>query len=544
MIERFLKSLLVTLTVMAGMTGCGSGGGTPDTVSASSPVVSESVESRSLSIEQIDDESFNALSEEDRIYVAKKLYATLYKGFDLGTLKQKISTGHFISDVRKTLSSDEIPQPDLDKITEDDYEIDYSRRDGDPLLMKFYSLFGKIGTSIYYTRLSRSYYNEWMAYILDQTILFSPAWEVESVYPFPELISHAHDDSSEDSGFYRLKSQLDAGKTIKTIAYEHMVSIENWARFRSPEDNGREMLEIWLYDYNDSDVPLAAKALQNWKWVVTREQNEEGVWGTVYHFYNDRNNQNEMNNEDVELLGTTVVTGEDFYRAVVNHKDFLPGVVGRIVNLFFPTFDQVERDKIVEEIVASNPVTFKDIFDQILFSKRYLFESDRIKTIEEIYFGLAHTFEMELTKTSIRNFYDYGMKGSRQRAFFYKLGREDTVPSDTDSVIRMHQFIRSYIFLNTRNTRDDGWSKSVIDERYDSVSLEKCLNDMFLDIVGRKMSDDEAQTLMNIAKDAGIADIEERSGWNKFAVMLMTFDYFSRLSEIYVYRKVDTERGE
>ena len=66
---------------------------------------------------------------------------------------------------------------------------------------------------------------------------------------------------------------------------------------------------------------------------------------------------------------------------------------------------------------------------------------------------------------------------------------------------------------------------------------------MFLDVVGRKMTPDEEKTLTAIAKDAGIDNPNYGSGWNRLPLMLMTFDYFSRLSEIYIYRKVD-EKGE
>jgi len=50
---------------------------------------------------------------------------------------------------------------------------------------------------------------------------------------------------------------------LRFITYKHMMSEDNWRRFRSPEDNGREMLEIYNLDFNDAHVPISAKALQN-----------------------------------------------------------------------------------------------------------------------------------------------------------------------------------------------------------------------------------------------------------------------------------------
>ncbi len=518
-----LSATLLSLTLF---TGCGGGASTPTTEDGgASPVLPSAPVKDSL--EMMDDESFNALSEEDRIYVARKLYSTLFKGRDINTLEKEISSGTFITDFIKKLYAANVEQPDLDKIFVDDYTIPYGYRAGDRLFEKRWRIFSHIATRLYYTRLGREYFNEWMAYTMEQTILFSPAYEVESVVKFPELIASNHE---------RLKKALDAGKDIRTIVYEHMVSKENWARFRSPEDNGREMLEIWLYDYNDEHVPLAAKALKNWRWEVARERNSDDKYGDIYRFYNDTNNPDEKNSEPIELFGTTITTGDDFYRAVANHPDLIPTIIDRLVALFFPTMSSGEKKSIAAEIQKSEPTTFAEIFTRILFSKKYLLESNRIKPIEEIYMGLNHTLGMEPSGTSFRYLFTDGMKGSNQYAFTYKLGRPDEGVSDTDSVIRLHQYIRTAVFLNRRG---DGWNSSKITERYkDAATAREYLDAMFEDIVGRKMSETESAELTSIVKEAGVEDLSK--SWNRFAITLMTFDYFSRLSEIYTYRKIET----
>ena len=530
----FISATLLSLTLF---TGCGGGAvsstATQDSGAAPLP---PSVPVKN-SFEIIDDESFNALSEEDRIYIANKLYTTLYKGFDLATLKEKVSSGTFISDLRNTLHSTNVMQPDLDRIVKDSYQIEDGKRFGGPLSAKFNSIYTEIASTLYYTRLSKSYFDEWMAYLLCQTILFSPAWEVESVHPFPELVSNVYN---------RIKNEIAAGHSIREIAYNHMISKENWARFRSPEDNGREMLEIWLYDFNDLHVPLAAKALKNWRWVVKYEKVSDTAYDYVYYYYNDWNNPDEMNREAVELLDTNVTTGEDFYRAVVNHEDFIPGVVMRLVNLFFPHFSESRRKEIADAIVETEPKSFTDLFERILFSKTYLYESDRVKSYEEIFFGLSHKLGIEPDGNTFTYFhnmgaevYESGLVKSKQKAFTYKLGRSDRVPSDSDSIIRLHQNIRSAIFLNRRGGK--GWNLQEVVGRYDSNTLNSFLNGMFLDVVGREMSEDERDTLTQIAKDAGIEDPNAGSGWNRLPLTLMTFDYFSRLSEIYVYRKIEPQ---
>ncbi len=533
-INSLFLSLVISVIPLFFMSGCGSGSAENIESSVNASVPNAPLLTASIPLEIIDDEGFNALSEDDKVYVANKLYTTFFKGKDLASIKREIATGRFISDFRDRLYATDVDQPDLDKILPDDYQIIDGRRFGDPLLEKFKSIYSHIISALYYKKLSKDYYDEWMAYILGQTILFSPAWEVESVHPFPELIT---------SNYNRLKTMIAQNRSVKEIAYTHMISKENWSRFRSPEDNGREMLEIWLYDFNDLHVPLAAKALINWRWVVSYGPVSDTANDYYYTFHNDSTNPDEKNSEPIEFLGTTVTTGEDFYHAVVEHEDFMGGVVQRIVNIFFATFSEDRRRSIVETVLDTDPKTFRDIFDKIIFSKEYLLESDKVKSYEEIYMSLAHKLDIDPGAALFDRLhqpgsqvYEGGLAVSKQWAFTYKLGRSDMVPSDSDSIMRLHLNIRDAVFLNRRGNK--GWNYTNLLSRYDTSSPENYLNSMFLDIVGRKMSEDEKITLLRIAGNAGCITT---TGFDKFTMMLMTFDYFSRLSEIYIYRKVQTQ---
>jgi len=523
-----IGSLLLVLGIF---TGCGGGAvsSTATQDSGADPIL-PSVPVKS-SFEMIDDESFNALSEEDRIYVAKKLYSTLFKGRSLDFFKSQIDDEKFVSDFTSRLSM-QTSQPEIDKILVDNSgDLDDERRRGDEIPSKKGKIVREILSRLYFTRLSSDYFSDYIAYVLNQTIMFSPAWEVESVYRFPELIM---------SNFNRLRDRIEAGVPIRHIVKEHMMSVENWARFRSPEDNGREMLEIWLYNFNDSDVPLAAKVLKNWRFL-----NHDG-FSHSYSFINGIGD--EENNETVALLGKELRTGEDFYDAVVNHEDFMYTVVNRVVEYFFPTFGDTEKKEITRQILKNEPTTFKELFFNIILSKKYLYESDRVKSLEETAFSLMHTIEFN---AKVKSFIpiDGALTKTNQRTMTYKLGRENSIPVDTLSSSEYHRFIREYILINRDESDvypdDDGIDFKSLSERYDVSTLDKFVNDIFLDILGRKATENELERLISYfnktERNSGrlLGDLSQP--YSRYEIVMVLLDYFSRLTELYQYRKIEGE---
>ncbi len=505
-------------------TGCG-GGSAENGVSSGSPLPVTA----STSLEIIDDESFNALSEEDKIYVAKKLYSTLYKGIDLVGLREKIEKGNFISEFMKLLYSD-TPQPYLNKIYIAPYdELSDGFGSGDAINREKGYVDKEVITRLAYTNLGREYYGDWIAYTLSQTILFSPAWEVDTMLEFPQHVLNS---------FNHLRERINSDRSIKEIVLEHMISVENWARFRSPEDNGREMLEIWLYDFNDSHVPLAAKALKNWSYYKYFE------WPNNKYTFNNGTNDSE-NNETITLFGKEIGTGLDFYRAVIESESFMPTLVDRIVGRFFPTFDADKRGEIVKKIVDAKPETFKDIFNMIIFSKEYLYNSDKIKSIEEAALGLIHTLEFRIEEKSFSLMLPAFSK-SNQKTLTYKLGREDKTPVDTLSFSQFHKYIREAIVLNRDESDvyagDDGIDFTAMSYKYNDENLTTYLNDIFLDILGRAATDMEIDVLSRYFNrtetyQSFILGNLEDPGSKQYIVMVV-LDYLSRLDELYQYRKI------
>lgn len=92
-----------------------------------------------------------------------------------------------------------------------------------------------------------------------------------------------------------------------------MISQENWRRFRSPEDNTREMIEIFLGLFDqDAEVPKASIACKNWS-LTDDEQGYQLVIGF------------DENTEPQEVLGAAILSCYDFYQAVAQHPLLIPG---------------------------------------------------------------------------------------------------------------------------------------------------------------------------------------------------------------------------
>ncbi len=510
--------------------GCGTGSSSEKKASGSAPIVSSPDTPASASLEQLDDDAFNALKYEDKIYVAKKLYSTIFKGEDISTLKKDVESGTFISDFRKKLET-EVSQPDLNKIYE---PSDKMYRDdtgaGDAITAKKGEADRAIVSRLLYTKLSKTYYSDWIAYQLNHTILLSPGWEVDTMLYYPRFIL---------SNFDRLREGIRKNRQIKDIVYDHIISVENWARFRSPEDNGREMLEIWLYDFKDSDVPLAAKVLKNWRFYTYYERPYQK------YVFEDGMNDDE-NNETVHLLGRDIRTGREFFKAVVEHENFIYTVVHRIVGRFFPTFDAAKKESITELILAQKPKTFKDIFDTILFSKAYLFESDRVKSIEETMYGLMDTLDFHIGAYTL-NKITGSLGPMNQKMMTYKLGREDAVPVDTISMNNYAKSVREIVLINRDESEtypnDDGVTFETVSQRYDDTNLSTFINDIFLDLIGRKANSLEHEKFEGHFKSVRLGylnttldDLSQPTC--KSITTMILFDYISRLSELYQYRKV------
>ena len=500
--------LMLTLVLMACGSGGGSGGGTGDTGGGTTVTAS---------MERLSDEEYNSLTEEEKFAVANKALGALYKGvapdefFDLGNgvFALALQTDqNYITKIENDLSIPINETPYRNLISQK-YEFDERQ---EPIQ---YPL-----ALLYEIPLSKNYFEIWMAYQLTNTILFSPAVELDTVaYADARIV------------FDRLLNMIRQGNSIRQIVYEHMISQENWRRFRSPEDNTREMMEIFLERFIDAEVPLAAMACKNWS---LEEEDDEYLLVIG----------DDKNTEAVEILETTLVECLEFYDAVANHADLIPTVVSTLVNIFFNGYLPEDKAKIVDDIVEDNPVTFNDVFQNIILSKEYLLNVERPKQFEETFFSVANCIDWFAYESFFRNLNRVtsstnfpSLNNMKQASMTYKLGRARTVPLDTLSFAFYHKAVRERLLVdrkgNPNNNRDGGWQESLLDV---DLVQDDFIDYLFLAVISRKASENELDELNTIIADRGFNRNDR-----KMQQAMIVLDYLSRLSELYFTRPFEME---
>lgn len=467
---------------------------------------------------------FNRLPALQQYAITNNLLATFYQGvaarhfFNLSSgttalaLRQDASN---IESVRRAVETD-LPDPAPYVARANAYT--YFTDAAPSVTTKYYSTRPLVlpQAELFEFPLSRDYFHRWMAYVLMNSILFSPALELDSVRS--PAVSTIYDD---------LVRMMDDGKTIRDIVYAHLISGPNWERFRSPEDNTREMLEIFLNRFIDAEVPLAATTCKNWS--VTYDAN--GISSIV--------RGSNANTAPQQLLGASVVSCEDFYRALVNHQDLIPTVATVLVNQFFFNASVETKEKLIAKIVAANPTSFDALFSIILFSRAYLLDTARTRTAEETFFGLAHRLGWKAAANFFENFTDVRNPESAsitllrmgQGSMLYKLGRSARVPTDTLNFSLQHKLLRESLLLNRLDSATDGNGGWVVAALLDDPEVAGLSNDDFIDYLFlstllRRAQPTERSALNRVITARGYAA-------DRVMRAMLVFDYVARLPELY-----------
>lgn len=513
-----IRRSVVALLAATALTAC-----KPDSPSQGANNNSETVsglfgaEAVSGEAKQLTTTEYNQLTPEEQYTVANRLMGTLYKGvpidefFDLsqGLQNPRIGDGgNFINRTALKLT-EELRDPGgyLQQV-DDNYDFNSTRKPQELPLALMFDL-----------PVSRDLFTHWMAYTLANTILFSPALEIDSA-----------DYYDVHRVYSKMVGKINSNMTIRDIIYDHMVSQENWRRFRSPEDNTREMIEIYLGLFDrDDEVPKASQACQNW--LLTSESQDYQLVITL-----------DENIVPQKVLGQWIRTCFDFYRVVANHPNVIARITTVLVDHFFVDKPQAKRAALVQSIVNSNPTRFEHIFIAILLSKEYLLYSERPRRLEETFFNIAHRlkwhpyrrFFSDLNNPSggANNPTLYQMK---QPAMALKLGRWADQPLDSLSFSYYHKLVRERLFLDRRtnlsNSNDAGWEPGFI-ETGDTLNNGDFIHYLFLTALGRKADSQESSVLSGVISDRGYED-------NRTAQAMVIFDYISRLPETYFNNSVN-----
>ncbi len=479
----------------------------------------------------LSDATFNGLSMIDKRKVADKLLTTLFFGYPAPVLNQKLTSGHFLCSVRRELSTEENNMPLVETEIRD--ESRYYRDDNNwrpyevlDILARFYVM----------QHLDKHYLHNWMAYILTQTIMFSPAYELDSSH-YPDVASV----------YNWLVMDMDDDVGMRYSTYLHMTGTDNWRRFRSPEDNGREMLEIFTFDFNDADVPKAAITLKNW---FLDEDHDTLVIGL------DRNTVPQA------LFGTTVTTGFDYYREMVKSQGFINGSVRRLVDFFFTDYDETNKERVANLIVSSHPETWQDILLQIVFSEEYLLHTSRAKSAEELFYSLVKKLEYKHFRYTFY-YFNEALDEMHQSSMKYKLGKLERTPLDTLSFAYYHKYMRETILMRNvcgiheETTYEDwntyGWRPSLLqNDRFTysmddpDATLRSFITYLFTFMIHRPPTSQEMTMFLdNMLRDNGDYNwsynfsVVDGGCYNRRENAAEdVLDYISRLSELYMFQEV------
>jgi hypothetical protein len=463
----------------------------------------------------LDDAALAALPPETQYAVANTLLGTLYGGvaprdfFDLtgGTSPLVVGAGKgILARTREALARPLADRATVLALIDQRYDFDDGPKPLEYPLAMLWEL-----------PLSRDAFDVWMAYTLASTILFSPAAELETV-----------DWTDVQKVMYRLDLAIRQDAPIRQIVYDHMTSQENWRRFRSPEDNTREMMEIFLGHFVDAEVPRAALACRNWS-LSDESQGYQLVIGY------DENAQPQA------VLGTTVTSCYDFYRAVAAHADLLPTVARTLVRRFFPLAGADEQAALADALVAAGPTTFRQLFTTLLFSRQHLLRTTRTRSLEETFLNVAHRIPWVASRSffaSLSRPPDWWsgietLNQMKQSPFRYKLGRRE-IPLDSLSFAAYHRAVRTRLLVDRRTSTDD-WDGGWMPDLYQAHTLQgdAYLDFLFLSVVSRRPSASEATALKAVFAARGYADPARRR-----EQAMVALDYLSRLPELYVISAV------
>jgi len=534
---------------------------------------------------------FDNLTATDQYMVANKALSTMYRGvavdefFDLskGLENPEVSQTDFINTLQTQLQTS-MSSAQLTAAYNDTFGVSDSPATevDESIPARFTSLDDDHPHQRYMARMqnypiSRDQFVTWMSYFLANTIMFSPAREMDST---------ESQDITRVLGY--LKLSLENSTPIRDVVRGWLNNLSRWRVSRSPENHALEMFELYLGIFN-----------------TTPEEQQNTINGGIAcsNWYLTDNNGGYQLLPDptrpdgagatVQVFGQYINSCDELYDVVAGHALLTTRVTRVIVNYFLDGSSSEAKAALVEDIVSESPTTFDDIFLSVIFSKSFLLNNQRPKTFEENAFGFLNS--MHYTPRNTRNGY---LKSSVLRyvldstnnsapvavhnmgwaAMDYKIGRTPFLPMDVLSFATYHKGIREYVLMNTHAY--DGYYHPEAEDfteaeepreppfaihdgafyvagtenlkpELENLTVPEFIDLIFMTALGRRANAEEHEAFLAeglrlpyvSVSEEGVNQLTNTNGdlfWEFYTddyarVML---DYISRLPEFYYYRAV------
>lgn len=491
-------------------------------------------------------EEFDALSEDDQFMVANKVLSTMYRGipmdefFDL-TQGLENPVVQYTDFINKTQIALQTPLTDDEKLAleKDIFGVsdDPSTEDVDESIpARFNSFDTRYPEQLFMARnqtypLSETQMIQWMSFFLANTIMFSPAREMDST-----------NTQDIDRVLAYLEGALSDGLTMRETVKGWLHNLTRWRVSRSPENHALEMFELYLGVFNDTpeeqqNTINGGKACS--EWYLTDGDAD-------YQLLKD--NTQFGSSEPVKVFDQYIYDCDDLYDVVAGHPLLIPRMVEVISNYFLDGMDGADKQDVINDIVATGPETFQDVFMAVMFSKGFLLESERPKAFEENAFNFLHAMHWTpragsgaLNSTVLDRLYDIGrndnisVENMGWAAMDYKIGRTPYLPMDVLSFASYHKGIRESVLLNNRafDGRNHPQASTYTEAEtpreppfeifnggfyvagtenlkpeLENLSAEEFIDFIFLTALGRRADDVEMQAFLT----EGGADIKDESG--------------------------------
>lgn len=544
---------------------------------------------------------FDALPAETQYMVANKAMSSMYRGvpadefFDLtqGLETPVVQQSDFINNTQVSLNEPLEAQEVADITVRLFGQDDNPETEIDEGVDPRFTIDGAHPHQYFMARMqtypvSRDMFVNWMAYFLANTIMFSPAREMDST---------SNQDITRVLGY--LEKSLTEETSIRDTIRGWLHNLSRWRVSRSPENHALEMYELYLGVFNDT--PEEQQNTLNGgivcdSWYLTDDDAD-------YQLLPDPIKPE--GTQTLKVFGQYVSTCDDLYDVVAGHPLLIPRVVEVIVNYFLDGAPGALKTQLIQDIVSTGPTTFDDVFMAIVFSKAFLLEAERPKTFEENTFGFLHAMHWtpransgNLDERILDNMLDssdntnqISVHNMGWAAMDYKIGRTPFLPMDVLSFATYHKGMRESVLLNNRafdgrNHPDasdftDGEGNPIdppfplhdgafykagtedLKAELDSLNAEEFMDLVFLTALGRRATDTERDALFNEAgpdirdddnnliddnrdyireDDDGVMQLRRfasgdtlfENNADDFAELML--DYISRLPEFYYYK--------